>query len=211
MGIDTIVKERHLLTHPFYVRWQKGKVSIEVLQEYAKQYYHYEKALPSFLESALTHLEEGPARTAIAEVLEDESSNPRPHAELWLDFATGLGLTQEQVQTSTPSPRTANLVATYESLCRRGAEEALGALFAYESQFPAVASTKADGLRNFYDVTDDATLKFFDLHSTLDIEHALAIRSGFVDSEFSRESAHLALDAWWGMLDQFETMSSNAA
>jgi len=211
MGIATIVKERHLLGHPFYQRWQKGKVTLPVLQEYARQYYHYEKALPSFLEDALTHLDEGPAKDAITEVLHDESSNPLPHAELWLDFAEGLGVDKEDVIASTPSPRTSNLVETYRSLCRRGKDEALGALFAYESQFPDVAATKAEGLRAFYEVSDDKTLKFFDLHSTLDIEHAKAIRSGFADSEFSRESAHLALDAWWGMLDQFETMSSNAA
>ena len=210
MGINSIVKERHLLKHPFYRRWQMGKVPMEVLQAYAKQYYHYEKALPSFLESALEHIPEGPARTAIEEVLADESGHPKPHAELWLDFARGLGLSDEEVKTSEPLPRTKNLVATYESLCARGADEALGALYAYESQFPEVAGAKADGLRQFYGLSEEAPLQFFELHSTLDIEHAKAIRSGLSDSEYSRESAHLALDAWWGMLDQFEAMADAA-
>ena len=68
MGIDTIVKKRHLLTHPFYRRWQKGKVTTEVLKEYAKQYYHYESALPSFLEAASGHLDDGPAKDAVDQV-----------------------------------------------------------------------------------------------------------------------------------------------
>lgn len=211
MGIDTIIKERHLLTHPFYQRWQKGKVPMEVLQEYARQYYHYEAALPSFLSCALDTLPDGPARESVSQVLADESSHPRPHTELWMDFASGLGLSSEEVKESLPSPRTINLIETYRSLCNRGSEEALGALYAYESQFPEVAKTKGEGLRRFYDVTDASALEFFDLHSTMDVHHAESIRSGFNDSELSRESAHLALDAWWTMLDQFEHLCVQAS
>ncbi len=208
MGINTIIKERHLLTHMFYQRWQKGKVSMEVLREYAKQYYHYEAALPSFLSCALDHLSDGPAKDAVSQVLADESSHPKPHTELWLDFAAGLGLSGDEVTSAPATPRTTNLVETYRSLCNRGSEEALGALYAYEAQIPEVAKTKGEGLRKFYDVTDESALKFFDLHSTMDVHHAEAIRSGFSDSEFSRESAHLALDAWWSMLDQFEHVAA---
>lgn len=203
MGIDTIIRKRHLLTHPFYERWQKGKIPIEVLREYAGQYYHYESALPSFLKSALTRLDDGPARAAVAAVLADEVGNPKPHTELWLQFARGLGLNRKEVREAAASPRTRNLVATYTALCERGTEEALGAIYAYEAQLPEVAQAKADGLRKFYGLTDEVSLQFFVLHATLDLEHARAIRSGFADSEVSREAAHLALDAWWGMLDQF--------
>jgi pyrroloquinoline-quinone synthase len=210
MRIDSIVRERHLLTHPFYQRWQKGKVPIEVLREYAKQYYHYESALPSFIESALKHVQDPEVSKALQGVLEDESSNPKPHAELWLDFAKGLGLEEKEVRESEATPRTSNLVETYRALSLRGGEEALAALYAYESQFPDVALAKAEGLRKFYGVSDQTALEFFDLHSTLDVEHAKAIRSGVADSEIAHEATHLALDVWWGMLDQFETLSAAA-
>lgn len=204
MGINAIIKERHLLTHPFYVRWSQGKVTMEALQEYSRQYYHYEKALPGFLSSALEHIDEGPVRSAVNEVLVDESSNPRPHAEMWLDFAAGLGVSAEEVKAAPASPQTTNLVETYISLCKRGRDEAIGALFAYESQQPEVAQTKADGLVAHYGVDTVPALAFFKLHAVLDIQHTAALRSALVDSELSRESAHLALDAWWGMLDQFQ-------
>lgn len=210
VAIETIIKERHLLNHPFYQRWQKGKVPIEVLEEYAKQYYAYELALPSFLENALTHLSDGPARNAVAENLADELGNPEPHAELWIRFAESLGLSRDEVRTAVPLPRTRNLVATYDSLCSRGPEEALGALYAYESQFSEVARTKADGLRRFYGVEDDKALEFFDWHSQLDEEHAAALRSALVETDLSREAVHLSIEAWWGMLDQFEAMCEAA-
>lgn len=204
MGVNAIIKERHLLTHPFYVRWSQGKVSIEALQEYSRQYYHYEAALPSFLTAALEHVTEEPARSAVAEVLEDESSNPKPHAEMWLDFAAGLGVSESDVKSSEPSVQTINLVETYRSLCSRGQEEAIGALYAYESQQPEVAEAKAAGLVEFYDVNDTSALSFFKLHSVLDVAHAKALKSALTETELARESAHLALDAWWGMLDQFQ-------
>lgn len=206
-----MIQERHLLTHPFYRRWQMGKVAHSVLREYSKQYYAYESALPSFLEKALTHLDEGPAKDAIAENLVDEAGQPEPHPELWLRFAEALGVSREEVQGAEMWPRTSNLVSTYHSLCEHGADEALGALYAYESQFAAIAKTKGQGLRDFYGVTDDRSLEFFDLHSTLDEEHAASIRSGMTDSPLTRESVHLALEAWWGMLDQFEAMSETVA
>ena len=204
MGINAIIKKRHLLNHPFYQRWSQGKVSKETLQEYAKQYYHYEAALPGFLGCSLEHFEEGPVRDAVAQVLEDESSNPKPHTEMWLDFAAALGVTADEVKGSTPSRQTVNLVQTYTSLCRRGAEEAIGALYAYESQQPEVAQAKADGLARYYGVEDKDSLAFFKLHSVLDVQHAAALRSALHDCEQARESAHLALDAWWRMLDQFQ-------
>lgn len=211
MRIDSIVRERHLLTHPFYQRWQKGKVPINVLKEYAKQYYHYESALPDFLSSAITHVSNDPVKEALEGVYEDETSHPKPHTELWMDFAKGLGLTEEEVRSAEPTPRTKNLVETYRALSRRGKEEALAALYAYESQFSDVALAKAEGLRQFYGVTSEEPIAFFDIHSTLDVQHGKAIRMGLADSEVSQEAAHLALDAWWGMLDQFESLADAAA
>ena len=207
MGIDRMIDEQHLLTHPFYQRWQKGKVSPDVLRSYAVQYYAYESALPSFLEKAMVHFPDGPIKESLADNLRDEAGGEHPHPELWLRFAESLGLRRDEVQGADLLPRTANLVYTYESLCDRGAEEALAALYAYEAQFPAVAASKGDGLRRFYGVTDPGALEFFDVHATLDHEHAASLRSGLVESEQAREAAALALDAWWGMLDSFEAMS----
>lgn len=208
--IEQIVEERHLLQHPFYKRWQEGRVSLEVLREYAKQYYAYESQLPRFLESAIAHVEEGPARSALEENLADESGQPEPHPELWLRFAEALGVSRDEVRTAEVLPGTSKLVDTYLSLTGRGADAALGALYAYEAQFSAIASTKAEGLRRFYGLTDSNALKFFDLHSVLDEHHAAALRSGLSDGETARAAASEAATAWWEMLDQFEEMASSS-
>jgi len=210
MEIDQMIAGRHLTTHPFYQRWQSGTVTHEVLREYAKQYYAYESSLPKFLERAIAHLEDGPARRALEENLADETGNPEPHPNLWLRFAAGLGLSPSEVRSAELLSGTRTLVETYATLCDRGWEEALGALYAYESQFSVVATAKADGLRDFYAVTDPEALEFFDWHSSLDDEHAAALRSALAETERTKAAVDLALDAWWSMLDQFEEMSASA-
>lgn len=204
MKVEEIVKKRHLLTHPFYTRWQNGEVTIDQLQDYAKQYYHYEKALPGFLRNASETLPEGSARDAVNAVLDDELTHPKPHTDLWMQFAEGLGLDPDEVRDAEPSPSTQNLVETYDDLSRRASDEALAALYAYESQVPDVAQAKAEGLRKHYGVDDESSLAFFELHSRLDVHHARALRSAFTEGNASEEATDEALDAWWRMLDQFE-------
>jgi pyrroloquinoline-quinone synthase len=206
-AIDRIIEDRHLLRHPFYERWQKGKVSQDVLREYAKQYYAYECRLPAFLTAALSHLGDGPAKQAVTINLADESGMPESHPELWLRFCEALGLSRDEVMLAELTPRTINLIETYACLCTRGPDEALSALYAYEAQFSAISRTKGESLRMHYEITNRDALKFFEVHATLDDEHAAALRSGLIDSELARESVLLAVEAWWGMLDQFQVLA----
>ena len=36
----------HLLKHPFYKAWNEGKLTREVIKDYAEQYYQHVKAFP---------------------------------------------------------------------------------------------------------------------------------------------------------------------
>ncbi|WP_255419707.1 thiaminase II/PqqC family protein [Wolbachia endosymbiont of Dipetalonema caudispina] len=39
--LDKELNDFHLLKHQFYHLWSEGKLSLEVLQIYAKEYYHH--------------------------------------------------------------------------------------------------------------------------------------------------------------------------
>ncbi|HWA07250.1 MAG TPA: TenA family transcriptional regulator, partial [Ignavibacteria bacterium] len=39
--LDRILEEKSILKHPFYQKWNEGKLTIGELQDYAKQYYHF--------------------------------------------------------------------------------------------------------------------------------------------------------------------------
>ena len=68
------------------------------------------------------------------------------------------------------------LIDTFRSLSRRSYASGLGALYAYESQFPAVASAKIEGLTDRYGIRQEETLRFFRVHETADVEHSSVCR-----------------------------------
>jgi pyrroloquinoline-quinone synthase len=65
----------------------------------------------------------------------------------------------------------------FRKLSRRSYAAGLGALYAYESQFPAVASAKIAGLIDRYGIGDEETLRFFRVHESADIEHSSVCRA----------------------------------
>ena len=84
--------------------------------------------------------------------------------------------------------------------------EAVAALYAYESQVPEIATTKIDGLRKFYGVTQPEGLAYFEVHEEADKAHRAAWRGWLEEHADGNEedilaTTHEALDALWGALD----------
>ena len=44
--------EYHLLKHPFYKSWNEGKLTREIIKDYAEQYYQHVKAFPRYISAA---------------------------------------------------------------------------------------------------------------------------------------------------------------
>ena len=86
--LDAIVAERSLLKHPFYQAWTAGTLPIENLRDYAKQYFHFEAALPTFLSAIHTRMEPGASRQSVLENLWDEEHGAENHlAHPYVDTA----------------------------------------------------------------------------------------------------------------------------
>ena len=123
------------------------------------------------------------------------------------DFAAALGVNEEDI-TSCPSlPGTQALVETFREIVGdRPVAEAVAALYAYEAQVPEIATTKMDGLRNFYGICSPRALAYFTLHEEVDKAHRAAWRSwleehAYGDDEEILATTNVALNALWGALD----------
>src|SRR5438067_8477026 len=92
-------------------------------------------------------------------------------------FACGLGESEEGVRSQALNTETQGLIDTFRKLSRRSYASGLGALYAYESQFPAVASAKIEGLIDRYGINDEETLRFFRVHERADVEHSAVCRT----------------------------------
>jgi len=207
--LDRLVRRHHLLKHPFYSAWSNGSLPIETLREYAAQYYHFEVNFPRYVAGAYAHVQRPEDRRVLLENLVDEEGRSPTHPELWADFAHAIGV---RALNGRPSPATRRLLRVYEGRAVRGsAPSALGALYAYESQFPEVAREKSRGLRENYDIRSKAAHEFFRVHTFADVEHSAAerhllsryLRGNPTAGAAATSSVRDALHGWWAFLDSF--------
>jgi pyrroloquinoline-quinone synthase len=167
--LDSRIAKHDLLTHPFYRAWAMGELTREDLRRYAIQYFHHVAAFPDYLEMFESRQElTGELTEAVAENRAGEVG----HADLWLDFAEGMGADRAVVAGGEPIREIQELIDTFQSIAREGTPaEALAAFYAYESQVPRIATEKARGLKEMYGA-DAKTCGYFTLHQTADVHHA---------------------------------------
>src|SRR5215468_2453141 len=185
--IDADIAEKNLLKHPFYLAWTRGELSREVLVDYARQYYHHVAAFPTYLAAAHARCDDQATRKELLNNLIDEEAGSPNHPELWLKFAEGLGVSALDVRQSEKRPETRNLIDAFRSVCRDGSTaEGLAALYAYESQIPAICESKIKGLKKHYDIADAKHYEYFSVHIEADREHSAAehkLLGGYVGNQ----------------------------
>jgi pyrroloquinoline-quinone synthase len=178
--IDTKVASQAMLSHPFYQAWTEGRLSLDTLRAYARQYFHHVEAFPQAVSAVHSACPDREGRRMLAENLAEEEgvdAGKQDHATLWLMFACGLGENEAAVHAQKLNPETRGLIDTFRKLSRQSYAAGLGALYAYESQFPGVASAKIEGLIDRYGIEDEKTLRFFRVHESADVEHSAVCRA----------------------------------
>jgi pyrroloquinoline-quinone synthase len=174
-AIDAAVEARSMLSHPFYQAWEEGTLTRDALRAYAMQYFHHVEAFPRAVSAVHANCPHPAGRRLLAENLAEEEGvgeGRDDHASLWLGFADALGAAEGDVRAVKLNPETRALIDTFRRLSRRSYASGLAALYAYESQLPAIARTKIKGLVERYDVNQPSALKFFEVHELADIEHS---------------------------------------
>lgn len=214
--LDARVAKYDLLCHPFYKAWSAGQLTRSDLREYAKDYFHHVEAFPAYLGTFANRLENAGLRRAVLANKRDEegidlagNQGERSHADLWLDFAEGMGA-ERDLAAHAPLAEVTQLIGFFERMASEAApEEALAAFYAYESQVPRVAQEKARGLRERYSA-DEKTCSYFTLHATADIYHSqvwkqqLAKQLAPENAERALDAAEAAAKALWKVLDGME-------
>jgi pyrroloquinoline-quinone synthase len=206
-NIDKDIGQKHLLKHPFYLAWARGELSKNALTDYAQQYYHHVAAFPTYLSAVHAKCDDQATRKQLLNNLIDEESGSPNHPELWKAFADGLGVEDAELAQTEKRPETKKLIETFRSVCGQGStEEGLGALYAYESQIPAICESKIDGLKKHYGFTKPEHYEYFTVHIEADREHSATERemlNRYIDDRnfgSVKASVNRVLDALWEML-----------
>jgi pyrroloquinoline quinone (PQQ) biosynthesis protein C len=197
---------RHLLTHPFYRRWEAGTLQPGELAAYAEQYRHVERELPVTLAAIVSALPKGRAHDLVRANLADELGRPEPHTKLFESFAKAVGAAKDAPAT----PSTAAMLALIRTAAATDPAAALAMVAAYEVQAPDIATSKADGLRRHYGIGERGT-RFWDVHRSQEVDHAgwsiEALAELEADPDTVQAAATVSADSWWLFLSEREDLA----
>jgi pyrroloquinoline-quinone synthase len=212
--IDEARRECNVLEHPFYQRWSAGELSAEELGFYAGEYRHAVVALAQASDSAAAKAGEEHRAG-----LERHAAEERSHIELWDEFA---GAADHGVPSRTPLSETEQCAEAWTA--GEDALEHLAVLYAIEASQPEIAKTKLEGLVERYGYSAEGpAVEYFELHATLDVEHARQARELIAELMSGDEAeaaeqaermlarARTALRANWELLDGVDAQFAHAA
>ena len=166
--------EYHLLNHPFYKSWNDGKLTREIIKDYAEQYYQHVKAFPRYISATHSLCEDLNKRKILLENLQDEEKDGADHPKLWKNFAVAMGPDSEKIEDVKKEKFTKDLIDNFFKNGRSSYAEGLASLYTYERQIPEIADTKIRGLKKHYGVTSKKGLEFFEAHKAADVYHRKA-------------------------------------
>ena len=161
----------HLLNHPFYKSWNEGKLTREIIKDYAEQYYQHVKAFPRYISATHSLFEDIEKRKILLENLNDEENRDADHPKLWKNFAIAMGADSEKIEEVKAEQFTKDLIDIFLKNGRSTYAEGLASLYTYERQIPEIADTKIKGLKKFYGVNSKEGLEFFETHKKADVYH----------------------------------------
>ena len=161
----------HLLNHPFYKSWNDGKLTREIIRDYAEQYYQHVKAFPRYISATHSLCADIEKRKILLENLQDEENKDADHPKLWKNFAIAMGADPQKIEDVKLDWFTKDMIDNFFSQARKSYAEGLASLYTYERQIPEIAETKIQGLKKFYGVSSKEGLEFFEAHKSADVIH----------------------------------------
>ena len=165
--VDFEIEKRSLLKHSFYTMWSEGKLTIDHLQGYSKEYFQLVKIVPKFVESIAETM-----GNTHDDIITNNAREEAEHIELWARFATALGVSRGDLISYGGSEKTNESVAKLMGLAGLSYEEAVAAMYAYEMELPKISRSKIDGLKKLYGMDNEDATKYFEIHEEADVRHA---------------------------------------
>ena len=179
--IDEMIEERSLLKHKFYQMWSDGKLSLESLSGYSKEYFQLVKAVPSFMSPIIQKAPESCVNELVLNQQEEST-----HIKPWMKFADALGISSSELEEHQGLEKTKEAISQLSSLMNTF-ESGSCAMYAFEKEIPKISQVKLDGLAEFYGISSKDATEYFKLHTEADIRHAASWKKILEKSETDSE------------------------
>ncbi|HLH22219.1 MAG TPA: iron-containing redox enzyme family protein [Chloroflexota bacterium] len=162
--------------HPIIQGVAAGTIPLRQLQGWVTQDYFYRKHVPRLAMLRYLKCTDPEIAQHLYEVVEEEtegaSTGTAGHVQLFLDFAAGLGVSREQLESARILPGAAAHVYWAELILHTLPWfVALAAQLAGEGQAPRTNALLRQGLQQHYGL-DEKALRFCRAHEEADVEHS---------------------------------------
>jgi pyrroloquinoline-quinone synthase len=183
--IDSEIEKRSLLKHSFYRMWTEGKLRIDHLQGYSKEYFQLVRAIPGMVENI--------AADGQSKDIANNAREEAEHIEPWIGFAKALGIPSNELLSYDGTSKTKEAVAAMQNLSESSFEEAVAAMYALEAELPKISRSKIDGLKKYYGLDNEDATRYFRMHEEADVRHAQVWRE--ILRRIPRDRQEAALNA----------------
>lgn len=204
--LEEEIRAHPALNHPFLEKFRQGKLSLDRIRLFARQYYLYSRWFGRYISAIVANMPDEYPRAFLIKNLYQEHGEGNPdntHPAMFRRFMRALRLDSQEIEETEPLPEMRLFIHEYLLISREcHFLEAMGALGpGTESIVPYIYRPIYEGLKKEPSLKGD-DIEFFALHMTLDIEHSANIKEALLqyaekeqNQRLIRQGAMAALSA----------------
>lgn len=185
-AIDDEISKRSLLNHQFYTLWREGKLTLNHLRGYSKEYFQLVKTVPEFVYNIYNNLENHGSMYHYLKATKKTQIEESDHIEPWVKFALSLGIEKRELVEYAGNNEVNMAIENLKKLSRSSILEGASTMYSFEKEIPQISKTKIEGLQKFYGISKEDAIKYFKIHETADIEHAELWKTIILDREINK-------------------------
>jgi pyrroloquinoline-quinone synthase len=170
--IDDEISKKSLLNHQFYTLWREGKLTLNHLRGYSKEYFQLVKTVPELVQNIHNNLKINPFRESYLKEIEKTHIEESEHIGPWVKFALSLGLEKTELFDYMGNNEVNIAIESLKKLSRSSLVEGVSAMYSFEKEIPQISKTKIEGLQKFYGISNNDAISYFKIHEIADIHHA---------------------------------------
>ena len=189
--IDDQISKRSLLNHRFYILWREGKLTINHLRSYSKEYFKLVKAVPELVDNIHENLENYDPRNQYVKAVKNTQYEEYQHIEPWIKFAQSLGIEKQELLEYEGNNEVNLAIENLKESCLSSIVEGASTMYSFEKELPQISKAKIEGLKKFYNIFSDEDITYFKIHQTADIEHARLWKTLLLDYNLVRNTKDL--------------------
>jgi pyrroloquinoline-quinone synthase len=184
--IDNEISKKSLLNHQFYNLWREGKLTLNHLRGYSKEYFQLVKTVPEFVQNIYNNLKNHDSPPYYLKAIKKTQIEESDHIEPWTKFALSLGIEKRELLEYDGKDEVNMAIENLKKLSRSSLLEGASTMYSFEKELPQISKNKIEGLQTFYGISKEDAITYFKIHEFADIEHAELWKTIILDSEINK-------------------------